>query len=106
MAAWGIYGMGQDDIRPEFMKEKDPQHDMRTRLLMGMIPRQQATNPYGVAGNALMAAMLMNPQMMGGIGRGLGNVMNGYQWNGMAGQGMQNQLQNQALANLKGGGPL
>lgn len=99
----GLYGLGGGNkTDPNDLSQMLRMHSLMTM----MQPQQGKSSGPSQLGGALMAAMLMNPKAMKGFGQGVGNWMNGYQWDGMAGGNMLNGLSGQAAANIAGGVPL
>lgn len=90
---------------PSMLDPEERRRRFMMSLLMGQNQRQGGGHAGGIGqiGNALAAAMLMNPGMMRGVGQGIGNLAQGYQWDGMARTG---GLDAQAENNIKWGGPL
>ena len=73
---------------------------MMNRMASGV---PQSSNPVG--GIPLGTLAMLMQQGGGGLGNGIGNLLSGYQWNGMPGQGMMNDLSQQAAQNAGNMGP-
>lgn len=83
------------------------------RALMSSAGGGEKSSGPAQIGNALITAFLMNPELgqslMSGAKNawnGADNMMQGYQWNGMAGPLMLEGLNQQAASNIKYGGAL
>lgn len=68
---------------------------------------QQAPVSGGGAGQIPLSSLLQlmgkNGENMSGLWNGFDNWMHGYQWDGMAGNSMLNDLSSQAAGNIAGG---
>lgn len=94
----GLYGMGGVNLQ-------DPEALQRNFLAQTLL--NGGNKGSAQIGNAMMAAMLMNPQMMDPLKRGLGNWANGYNWNGTPGASMMgDDLSAQAAGNIAAGAPI
>lgn len=96
----------------------DP-NERRKRMMLQMLMQNSQQGGNSAAGganqigSALVSAMLMNPDFgkslkegFSGLFDGVGNVANGYQWGGMPGSDMLDNLTKQAGSNIKYGGAL
>lgn len=99
----GLYGLGGGNrTDPNDLSQMLRMHSLMTM----MQPQQGKSSGPSQLGGALMAAMLMNPKAMKGIGQGLGNWFDGNNWNGTPGPSAMNALSQQAQNQMAGGGIL